>query len=153
MKTMYDSTNPLAIPLSAEMVAGYPGQFGWTPSIWGRWPRVREVHIDNHGGDPDGCDVLDIERGAADASQAKAWIEFRIKRGVRAALYFSRSNMEAVADELGSLRGVDVWVADWTGAAHTVTVASNMHLVAVQYKNTPSYDLSAVYDSHWPWRS
>lgn len=152
IKTMYDSVNALAIPSTAEMVAGYvTGEFAWEAGIWGRWPRVREVHIDVNGTYPQDADVLDIERGAASPSQARAWIKERVKYG-RAALYFSRSGIPEIEAVIKGLPPVDVWIADWTDAAHVVPVPASMHLVAVQYANTPSFDLSAVYDSTWPWR-
>lgn len=151
MKTMYDSVNPELIPLDAQMVAGYvTGEFAWPKNVWGRWTRQREVHIDVDGTYPEDSDVLDIERGAAGPNQARAWVIERVKHG-RAALYFSRSNMAAVAEAVKGLPSVDVWVADWTNEPHTVTVPAGLHLVAVQYKNTPGYDLSAVYDANWPW--
>ena len=150
-RTMYDSVNPLDIPLHAEMVAGYVnGEFKWPAHSWSRWDRKREVHIDVNGSYPQDSDVLDIEKGDAGPNQARAWIEERVKHG-RACLYFSRDNMGAVATAITGLPAVDVWVADWTGVAHTVPVAPNMHLVAVQFKNTPSFDLSVVYDTVWPW--
>lgn len=150
-RTMYDSTDPNTIPRTAELVAGYVnGDFKWEPHAWSHWPRQREVHIDVNATYPQDSDVLDIERGDAGPNQARAWIEERVKYG-RACLYFSRDNMDAVEAAITGLPGVDVWVADWTGVAHTVKVAPNMHLVAVQYENTPHYDLSVVYDAVWPW--
>lgn len=151
-KTMYDSINPDAIPRTAEMVAGYVnGSVSkWPPQAWGHWPRVKEVHIDVVGDYAFDADVLDIERGAANLSHARAWIEERVKHG-RACLYFSRSLMADVAREVAGFPAVDVWVADWTGEPHAVEVPAGLHLVAVQYKNTPNFDLSVVFDPHWPW--
>lgn len=150
-RTMYDSVDPNALPRTAELVAGYvTGRFRWAPNAWGHWPREREVHIDVNGSYPEDSDVLDIERFDAEPSQARAWIEARVPHG-RACLYFSRSRMDEIEAAITGLPGVDVWVADWTSTPHTVPVAPNMHLVAVQYENTPHYDLSVVFDPVWPW--
>lgn len=150
-RTMYDSVDPDALPRTAELVAGYvTGIYKWPPHAWSHWARVKEVHIDVNATYPQDSDVLDIERGDAGPNQARAWIEERVKYG-RACLYFSRSSMDAVEAAVTGLPGVDVWVADWTGEPHAVRVAPNMHLVAVQYANTPHFDLSVVYDPVWPW--
>lgn len=150
-RTMYDSVDPNALPRTAEMVAGYvTGIYKWPPHAWAHWPRKNEVHIDVNATYPQDSDVLDIERGDAGPGQARAWIEERVKYG-RACLYFSRSLMGAVEEAVRGLPGVDVWVADWTEHPHTVPVAPNMHLVAVQYANTPHFDLSVVFDPVWPW--
>lgn len=152
-KTMYDSINPLNIPTDAQMVAGYVNGHvsQWPKDEWGRWPREREVHIDVIGNYAFDADVLDVESGAAGLAQIKPWILQRVKYG-RAAIYFSRSNLGKVAAEVIGLHGVDVWIADWTGEPHRVSVPGNMNLVAVQYKNEPDFDLSVVYDAHWPWK-
>ena len=150
-RTMYDGVNPDALPRTAELVAGYvTGLFKWPAHSWAHWARVKEVHIDVNGTLPSDADVLDIEKGDAGPNQARGWIEQRVPHG-RACLYFSRSRMDEIEAAIKGLPGVDVWVADWTGEPHTVRVAPNMHLVAVQYANTPNFDLSVVYDPVWPW--
>lgn len=41
-RTMYDSTNPGAIPASAALVAGYvDGLYRWSDAAWARFAGVR----------------------------------------------------------------------------------------------------------------
>jgi hypothetical protein len=142
-RTMYDSINATSIPLDAEMVAGYGnGEFTWTAAAWARFPHARHVRIDVTGTDPAGCGVLDVERGDATPAAAGPWILARLGHG-RAVIYCNLSTLPAVQS---AARGLDysLWLADWTGHAHQVGGA-----IAVQYRNTPGYDLSVVYDDSW----
>ena len=149
-RTMYDSVTAAEIPRTATCVAGYStGRYAWTPADWKLFPRATQARIDVNGSFPAGSDVLDVENGDATLGQVKAWIHARVPHG-RACIYTSRGNVEALSAECAGMIGVDCFIADWTGVAHEVALPGNLHLVAVQYKNTPGYDVSAVYDEAWP---
>lgn len=149
-RTMYDGVSWNLIPASAQVVAGYGnGHYKWPNAAWARWPGRIHIVIDTNGSDPVHCHVLDVERYDATPAQCPAWIKARIPHG-RACIYTSRSSLDAVSKACKGFKGIDVWVADWDGMPHEVEVPANMHLVAVQYQSTASYDLSAVYDAQWP---
>jgi hypothetical protein len=84
IRIMWDSTTPLAIPLNAQLVAGYvDGRYAWPRSAWARWPADRTVTIAVDIGTTS-ADVLDVEAGAADPAQARVWVQNRLRLGVRA---------------------------------------------------------------------
>lgn len=146
-RLMYDSVDAFRIPTDAQMVAGYGnGEFKWQPEDWERFPQARKVRIDVTGADPQTCGVLDIERGAATITDAPDWIRARTDAGHRAVIYCSRSLVTAVTNGIGIRGQWALWVADWTGHPHELSVG-----IAVQYLNDKAagYDLSAVYDSTW----
>jgi hypothetical protein len=143
---MYDSVNAGSIPRGATMTAGYGnGEFKWTAADWALFPHARHVRIDVNGTDPQGCGVLDVERFDATPAMVPGWIRARRKALPlgRAVIYCSRSSVPAVQAAAGGLR-YSLWVADWTNAPHHAGDA-----IAVQYRNTPGYDLSVVYDDTW----
>lgn len=150
VRTMYDGVTAADLPTTAEMIAGYStGRYAWTTADWARFPRAVKVRIDVTGLYPAGSDVLDVESGDATLGDVKAWIHARVPHG-RACVYTSRANVEALSVECAGMVGVDCWISDWTGEPHEIALPSNLHLCAVQFENTPGYDLSCVYDSSWP---
>ena len=149
-RIMWDSTTPLAIPLNAQLVAGYvDGRYAWPQSAWARWPTQRRVTIAVDIGTTQ-ADVLDVEAGAADPAQARVWVQNRLRLGVRAPIcYCNRSTEPALRAALTGLNW-RWWAADWTGQLHTIPGA-----VAVQYASpgigTPTHvDLSVVTDPSFP---
>lgn len=161
MRTMYDSIEPLQIPtLSVKpgiMVAGYVnGGYAWSPSVWGRWPRNIEVHIDVNGTNPQDADVLDVETGDATPAMVPGWIHRRMNtyHGKRACIYTNISNLEKVAQACQGMHGVDLWLADPDGKeTNNAIIPSVFHLVAKQYLWLKTVDLSVVYDANWPWEA
>lgn len=152
MRLMYDSVDPKRIPAGADLVAGYGnGIFRWPDGALSRFksPDLAHAMIDVNGSDPDGCGVLDVERFDATNNHAGAWIARRVELGRRAVCYTSLSNAAALIEAIGSLREhASLWLADWTGQPHKVDISA-MHVVAVQFRNTPQFDLSAVFDDSW----
>jgi hypothetical protein len=146
-RTMYDSVTPAAIPAGADLVAGYGnGAYKWSPADWARFPHAAHVRIDVLGSDPEGCGVLDVEPGDATPQTAPAWVRKRQAHGFRAVIYTALANVAAVQAACHGISHIGYWVADWTGSPHHVDIPG---LIAVQYRNTPGYDVSAVYDATW----
>lgn len=146
-RTMYDSVTASDIPKGGDLVAGYGnGVYKWSAADWARFPHAVHVRIDVIGDDPEGCGVLDVEQGDATPETAAVWARKRQALGFRAVIYTARSNVAAVQAACRGISRIGYWVADWTGSAHRVGIRE---LIAVQYKNTPGYDVSAVYDDTW----
>ena len=145
-RIMYDSVSPAGIPEGAELVGGYVnGRFKWTPADWARFPRAAHVGVNVNGDLADGGDILDVERFDAVPGQIPAWVRGRHAAGGMHGVYCSLATLPAVQAILRSIPiPTAIWVADWTDAAHQVTGCA-----ATQYRNTPGYDESAVYDDGW----
>ena len=157
MTLMYDSVEPSQIPTIKQrpgiMVAGYvDGPFAWPPQVWGNWPRESEVHI-TVTGNPEFADVYDVENGAGSLRDLPAFLDGRTRMGKRGTLYTFLANVDAAARVLEGRKGVDLWVADWNDNTIPPQVPGVFHLVAKQYQNLPTVDLSIVYDEYWPWKA
>jgi hypothetical protein len=122
--TMFDSTNPSAVPDSAKACAGYVD--GNWPSYWPliarHWPAepfILPIAVDpRHRGL-----ILDIEKGDATPRSAVDWLRMMAARGLhRPCLYTSVSNVPALAEVLrvhGIRRGdYRLWTAHYTGIPH-----------------------------------
>jgi len=149
---MYDSTNMDAIPLDAQIVAGYPHAF---PTDYARFPHALQVKIDQHGNHADDCHVVDVEFGALIIAGALSWVRawHQLHPSGLAAVngHFNRPTVYASLNTWNSgLRAVlagqlyDAWIAEW-GTGPTVLPGSSAH----QYENTPGWDKSVVYDPAW----
>ena len=150
MATMYDSTDPGAIPAGAAIVAGYvDGAYVWPASGWARFPAATHVTI---AVEPSSvADVLDFETGNPSTPlEVVAWVTTMRGHGRRATVYCDRSSWPALRNTfaLAGVAAPDWWVADWTGSPHTLAGAS-----AVQYANPPGsgghFDLSTTVTG-WP---
>ena len=155
---MYDSTNMDAIPLDAQIVAGYPHAF---PTDYARFPHALQVKIDQHGNHADDCHVADVEAGAISMTTVKQWVQswhLLHPAGLAAVnghfakptVYCSESNLPAVRAALvGQL--YYVWVAHWDEPP-TVISGTSAHQYASPSSSPPSggdYDVSVVYDVGW----
>jgi hypothetical protein len=162
MQLMYDGINALApgiARLNPAMVAGYlDGAYAWSDADWALFPHANKVEI-TISASVNAGDVLDVENGDAKPSQAAGWIAMRKAAGYyRPTIYCSRSVIPAVRAGTGKYvlgKDYDIWVADYTGAAHEVTAPGLPSVVcaATQYESTPNWDVSMVYDAGWPHRS
>lgn len=158
MRTMYDGINADAAGIArdfpdAAMIAGYlDGAYAWTAAEWGLFPRAQHVTIVTSANQNAG-DVLDVEPGDATPGETAGWIAMRKAAGLyRPTIYCSLSTVQAVRVGTGSFilgRDWDLWVGDWDGTAAVPYPAA----AAKQYKDTPGYDQSAVFDDGWPHRS
>jgi hypothetical protein len=135
----------------APMIAYYiNGRYAWTTPEISLFPHSAHVTIVvsviNAG------DVLDVEAGDATPAQTQGWIAMRKASGLfRPTIYCSLATVPAVRAGTGRFvlgRDYDLWVADWDGK----TTVPYPLAVAKQYRNTPGYDESVVFDAGWPHR-
>lgn len=157
MRTMFDGINADATAIKAvfkpgNLVAGYvhPSSFAWTTAEWGLFPVLSRVTITPSAGTV--ADVLDVENGDATPGETEAWITLCKAHGLlRPTIYCSLSVVPAVRKGTGKWRlGIDydLWVADWDGTTQIPYPAA----AAKQFRNTPKYDVNAVFDDGWPHR-
>jgi hypothetical protein len=146
-RTMYDAIIPANIPADAQMVAGYVnGEWAWAAPLdaFARWPHAAHIRIDVNGSMPHFAEVIDVEQGDATPATAGRWVRERLALGnVKATVYCTLSSLPAVQEACAGTAAT-YWVANWTGEPHAVSGT-----VGTQYKNTPGYDLSAIYDASW----
>lgn len=149
--TMFDSTNPLAIPTTAAMVAEYVD--GLYRAIWvanaGRFPntpkrRIACVTVNTPS------DTADFERYDLTPADGPVWHRNMTTLGeVNLWAYTNRSNRGAVEDAMWAAgipaSALSMWIATLDG---TQAVAAYRYPVAaVQYTDTGSVDLSIVYQA------
>lgn len=148
MTTMYDSTNPAAIPEDAEAVL-YPvnGKYAWSSEDLERFPTELKVpyQIFIPGAPFPGklAPWLDLE--AADAATRpglQAAVQFVREGGV--GIYTSKDSQAGVEAALKDAGLSVLWgLAEWTGEAHLIPGTA-----FTQYANPPhsggDYDLSEV---------
>ena len=153
-RTMYDSVTPAAIPVDAEMVAGYVnGHYEWRPQDWDRFPKAVKVHITIMAVNEAG--VLDIETGDASPQQAPGWVKARQQSGLkRPTLYVNRSNAETVIAECtkaGLKPGEHYWL--WLATLDGTKTTTLPGVVAIQDKGAAmlgfNADSSVVFDPTW----
>ena len=155
VRTMYDSTTMDAIPVDAQIVAGYPHAFA---TDYARFPYALQVRIDQHGNHADDCHAADVENGAIGIGTIRQWTEswhLLHPNGLDAVnghftkptVYCDESNLGAVRTALVGLV-YDLWVA-WWGTGPTQLPGT----VAHQYANSAilgfNADASVVYDTTW----
>jgi hypothetical protein len=134
---MQDSVTPDAI-IDPQAFAAYDdGRYSDFAVIRARFPKVPCKRIAISASD-DG-DVLDIENGDAEPSEAPGWFHRQIVRGLeRPALYANASTMPAVIAAMSAdgipLAAYDRWVADYDGVANLDSVAS-LSPMAKQYND------------------
>jgi hypothetical protein len=107
--------------------------------------------IDVNGTSPGSCRVLDVERFDATPAMAALWVPLRNSIAGDATVYCSRDSVAAVVSAIGPGIEYWLWTADWTGQPHIADLGliPGVRQAAVQYKNTPGYDLTAVYSTEW----
>lgn len=147
---MYDSTDVAAIPVDAEMAAGYTG--GRWPtyadgSLRARCPRALLVSIAVTAAD-DEADVLDVEWGDATPDEVPGWCRRRRARGKVPSVYASDSTWLQVVDACRrAVVDLPLWWEARPDGRPTLTPGS----VAKQYlwQRSPPLDTSVVAD-YWP---
>lgn len=148
--TMYDSANPLAIPLNnVDTVAGYiNANYTWSNAEFGRWPNAVKVLIAvelDQWGLWKHANVFDIENGALTPQQARYAIEYRqSSRMPGNAVYCSLSNRAMVEKVMHGMHYYE-WIADWTGIPHIVPGAAG-----TQYESNNQWDKSLITEE---WRA
>ena len=159
-RLMYDSVNPEAVPVDAEMVGGYvDGRWAWPADAWDQWPHAAKVRVSNvmpH--DIRHCSVADVETGALTIADAPSFVRQRNAfRPGTASIYCSEATLPFVGK---ACAGLDywVWVAWWNGYPSLAEVQGlraslrpGVKLAAIQYRNDAAadVDLSAVFEPGW----
>lgn len=163
-RTMGDSVNLAAIPLTVDMVGVYcNGDFAVDPALVARrFPPAKYVIVwyDVFGNAPDRAQILDVENGAASTARAPGWV--RARRSVvhtsLPTLYCNRSTMTTLirtCSVSGLVAGRDyqlgISTLDGTEDFNGVPLKSIPGVVFCQLKGGPTapYDLSKVYDDKW----
>ena len=157
-KLMYDSTEPLAIPRNAPVVAGYnDGQADtWSPSEWKLFPSAQRVTITRDAGLVFAT-VLDVENGAATNADAPGWVERgRYIHSPSITVYTDLSNAPILGEvfDAAKVGRPLLWVAHWDGVAEIPDVEGWV-VIGKQYqspvgtgaaKSPGFYDVSVVCD-------
>jgi hypothetical protein len=150
-----DTTQPglMAIDNSYSGVFAYAaGKYSWPTAQISRYVKAGKhlYRIDPTGWYPHLASIVDAERGAATWQQAGEFVRERNKINGDGGAYASLDNVPLLLDVIGD---EPAWliVADWTGRAHmpALELPANVRVAAVQYDNTPGYDVGAVYSADW----
>lgn len=149
-RIMYDSTNPMDIPLGAGVVAYYvDGAFQWSSAGLARFPNAVKVGIAVFASTNDGV-VLDVENGDATPMQATRWVPMRRSAGIVPSVYCNVSTLPVVRQAFQDAKVAEpyYWIANWDNVA---VISSGA--IAKQYADSnligQHYDLSIVAD-YWP---
>lgn len=158
MRLMYDSTDPLAIPQNAPMVAGYidgDSATRWDANDWVRFPNSVKVRIARRVSTNDGH-VLDVEYGIPTVwpptQTIVQWVRMRRASGVEPTIYCNQLN------DWGPIRNLfhdaNEPEPNWWVARYNNDPTIPRGAIAKQYANPDvhgqgHYDLSSVAD-YWP---
>jgi hypothetical protein len=153
-RIMYDSINLAGIPAGAQLVAHYvDGRYAASDADVDRFPDAARVGITVTTGDWRKASVIDVESGAMSPQDARAFVIARDQfRPGTATVYCNVSSLPHV---VSACRGLDyhLWLAAWTPVRGGISLApqgpSTDGEVAIQWRNTPGYDESVVFDDHW----
>jgi hypothetical protein len=138
--TMYDSTEPSAIPSDAALVASYVDGYGGYTAAVARFGAAKCISISVQNND---ADVADVESGAMTPADLPGWISRQQARGVaKPVVYCNASTWPSVKSAVGDAN-VSYWIADWTDNPTQTLEGAD----AVQYQSESSYDLSYVLDT------
>lgn len=136
--TMYDSTEPSAIPANATLVAAYVDGYGGYSEAVARFGAKRVISVSVGNND---ADVADVETGGMSAGDLPGWIERQVARGIkRPVVYCNVSTWPSVKEAVAG-RNVSYWIAHPGGPA-TMAGAD-----AVQNVWESSWDSSVVQPS------
>ena len=134
MITMYDSVEVSQIPANAAAVAGYVGgKWPTFAQLVKVFPKAHRLSIAVNASEDAEC--LDCEPGDATVSEAPAWFNRQIKRGVKLpCLYTSLSNVNALHSAMENA-GISrdryrIWSAHYTGVAHICSPAEGINTTA-----------------------
>lgn len=161
-RTMYDSTNPAAIPTSAALVGGYTdgiygpefkaigrSSTGWDAAAWARFPNSVHILISAIGTNTG--TVGDVEPGCMTPAQGVQWTLKRRAAGVDPTIYCNQTYGWGPVRQAFRVAGVaepHYWVANYD---RVIVIPKGA--VAKQYANPAlsggGYDLSVVAD-FWP---
>ncbi len=139
--TMFDSTDWLAIPANAPIVAGYcDGTYKWPPEAWTRFSGIK-LTITVFG--QAGANICDCEPGDLSPANAAAWAKGEVGAGRQPMIYCDRTRWAQTAPLVIGLP-LTWWIADPTGIPHIVPGST-----ATQWNWLPTEDVSSVI-AGWP---
>ena len=141
--TIYDSTNPSAIPAGQHVATYSNGAFqASSSSVAGRG---NVLWIDTNGSNTH-ASALDVEPGDATPAQAAQWVNAKLTASPHsdAIVYTFKSDWSSVQGQINTLPSweqshVKYWIADPTGTPHNVAGAS-----ATQWYWGSNYDISSA---------
>jgi hypothetical protein len=147
--TMYDAVDWQSIPDWAAAVAGYVnGAIStWPKAAWDHFGSlgIPALRIDVIGNSPGNSDVLDIERGDVDPSDATTignWLSAKLAAGgPLPKLYCNTSSIAAVRVSAGG-KPFKWWAAHYTGVAHQEPGADATQWTDPSTGSGGDYDLS-----------
>ena len=151
----FDSTDPNAIPASAEMVLQYIDGANaavveaWAQAAAGRFASAKKIRVACLASTNDG-DLLDVEQGNATPGSAPGWVQMRRAAGVDPGVYVNLSNWTAVMEafQAAAVAQPHYWLAEYDNDP-TIPPGAD----AKQYANEPltggNYDISTV-SPDWP---
>jgi hypothetical protein len=131
--TMYDSTDPSAIPSNAALVASYVDGYGGYTEAVARFGASKciSISVGDHN-----ADVADVEAGAMTVGELQAWKAAQVARGIaRPVVYCDQSTWPSAKN---AVSGVSWWIAN-PGGSGTISGAD-----AVQNVWNNSWDSSVV---------
>lgn len=156
LRTMYDSVNMDAIPLSAVAVAGYPHR---SPTVWnpGRFPCALVMAIDQRGDHPDDCHAADVEGGDVPilVANIRSWVEqwhlhhphgMPAQNGffARPVVYCNEATLPAVQNALHGLAWSS-WITAWPGPGPVLEPGWDAHQYASDTTGSGGdFDLSVI---------
>jgi hypothetical protein len=139
--SLYDSTEPYAVPAGQPVATYADGPFAVSPAEVAGHGQV--LWIDTNGSDPQ-ASALDVEPGDATPGIAAQWVQQKLtdQPTTTAIVYTSLSEWPEVQAAIGTLPSkmqshVKYWVADPDGVPHMIPGAS-----ATQWYWGGSYDIS-----------
>lgn len=145
---MYDSDTPSQIPANAEAVAAYKNNATFKQLCAIFYPHAHCFSITTDPGQVAAC--LDVEPGAASASDVNAWFDMCVQAGVwRPCFYAQRFGVMPAMQDILKTRdrtSYRLWVADWDGI-----VAVPDGFDAKQFETQPGrYDVSVLAPNFFP---
>jgi hypothetical protein len=156
VRTLYDSTNPWAIPADAQMVAGYvDGKYAWPAEAWARFPNAVKVTLSAIGVAV--AHAVDVEDGCVwPPENAVPWVLRARAAGYDPTVYCNRQN------DLGPIRDAfdraevaqpHYWVAEYDGVREIPPgTVGKQHTAPEAPVHAPApghYDISSMLD-FWP---
>lgn len=151
-----DAIHPEAMAIDGTyqgVIAYANGLYAWPSSQVARYVTGGKhmYRYDVTGAIPHLASVLDVERYDATPDRAAQWVPERNRLHGDAACYTSLDSVPALLEAIG---GENCWliVASWSGSPDIVPelkLPANVKLAAVQYDNTPGWDLLGVWSPGW----
>lgn len=154
--TVRDTVNPAGL-LAGDKYQGVlayrDGPYRWMPGQVERFlvANKKVYPLSVLGANAHLAQVVDCENGDLTVDQAAVWAQHRNELHGDATVYASVATIPSLVGALGNIP-CWLWVAWWTSTPMmpAVTLPSHIRIAAVQYRNHPAYDESAIISRSWP---